>query len=266
MFMDIYDQLPSGIGGTVISDQEVFIGYTAYTAIQDWYSGYQMQTYEDPGYACNGTCLAYVPSPGIVGHDCEQERVEIDMATAAEDGTFVFAINFTRYDDTDGLPTLQMTTQGLSAVNENCVGTLVTNTCKMHAGTVDYPVLIDYINVVTNKNLSRRFIGEPYSYPGDLSTAPYGTPAGPLGALKWFGDAYFFPTLQCATIAVQGHTQQIRRVLQLSSTLTLMEATMCKTSIVLSYGEIQLKISYRLSVRCSSGHRFMPDWMPMTIH
>jgi hypothetical protein len=191
MLMDIYRQLPDGIGGTVLSSEEISMAGEFHSAIQDWYNRVEIQTYPDAGYYCNGSCQGYVPSPGIVGPRCDQRLEAIDIASAAENNSFVFAINFTRYDDTDGLPTLEMTTQGLTKVNDNCIGTLVINTCKMQAATVNYPVTINQINVTTNNNLTVELLGDPYASPGDLSTAPYASPAGPLGALKWFGDAYF---------------------------------------------------------------------------
>jgi len=87
----------------------------------------------------------------------------------------------------------------LEAVSESCVGTLLTTTCKLHSGTVAYPLIIQGINVTSNlDNYYPVQIDDAYASPGDLSTAPFGSPAGPLGALQWFNDEYY---LSNATLA-----------------------------------------------------------------
>lgn len=203
-----YQRFPVGLAGVVgpgYDDASVPSIGLFLQAIQDWYTSAELDTYEDPGYACNGTCQGYVPSPGLYIDDitCDQKNTSVNIRDIATNGDFVFFINFTRYDDDNGIPVLQMITKGLTDVSETCSGTIVTNNCAFKAATVNYPLTVNGSILTRTKDAFVEPIGDPYVDLGDLSTAALGSPAGPLGALQWFGEAYF---LANATISYNGTT------------------------------------------------------------
>ncbi|KAE9377674.1 hypothetical protein N431DRAFT_554030 [Stipitochalara longipes BDJ] len=193
MFMDIFQQLPDGVSGTVdtVTEEDIILGTVFQEAIQDWFNQVGMQTYVDSGYACNGTCKANITSPGITGH-CDTRNETFTMLSAAQNGTLVFGINFTRYDDASGMPTLEMNTRSVSNVDQTCMATLTHHTCKLYSAEILYPVIIEGINVTRDPDVWIDFdYSQPYTSLGDLASAPYNSPAGPLGGLAWFGETYF---------------------------------------------------------------------------
>jgi hypothetical protein len=188
--IDLVEEFPLEAGATVGSGGEPNLNYPFLSAIQDWYSGDLMATWDQEGYSCNGTCKGYVSATGIVGNDCDQTKEPVNVLDAAYD-SFVFSINFTHYGSETVTPTLEMTVKGLVEVDESCIGTLITNVCKMHVGKVNFPLVIKGDNITFDTDRSRQFLSEPLVYPGDMSTAKPGELTGPLGALFWFGNIYF---------------------------------------------------------------------------
>ncbi|EPE35662.1 hypothetical protein GLAREA_11362 [Glarea lozoyensis ATCC 20868] len=149
-----------------------------------------MATWEIESQYCNGTCKGYVPTIGIMGEECTQTRDPMDVQKAADRGDFVFAINFTAYEQ-GGVPTLELAVKGLTEVDRNCMGVFVTNTCKIHVGLVGYPVVIEGTNMTFDTDRDRLYLSQPMTFEGDLMSAAPGSNAGPLGALRWFGNSYF---------------------------------------------------------------------------
>jgi hypothetical protein len=197
MSLDIYSQLPTGYAGTVgDTPGGLPLLSTAFLSdIQYWYSQSGITTWDFSPYFCNGTCAGSVLTAGLQGADggCNMTKQPLDLRAAADDGTEVFSINFSRYDDQENIPTLEMTFQYITNVTSECSATLVTEVCRLQAATVTYPIIIqnDIVNINTSIYDVLRF-GEPYADPGDLSTAPEGSPAGPLSALQWFGTEYYW--------------------------------------------------------------------------
>jgi hypothetical protein len=188
--IDISKDFAEGLGGTIGDGGATIIGLNFLTAIQRWYSHIDMLMLDIPSQSCNGTCKGYVPTIGIMGQDCTQTRNPMDLQKAYDDGDFVFAINFTTYEE-GGVPTLELEVKGLGEVDTSCIGTFVTNTCKIHVGLVGYPIVIEGTNLTFDTDYERLYLSQPMIFDGDLSTAALGSPAGPLGALRWFGEAYF---------------------------------------------------------------------------
>jgi len=190
LMIDMLEEFPLEAGAIVGSGGEPNLNYPFLSAIQDWYSGDLMATWDQEGYSCNGTCKGYVSATGIVGNACEQNKEMVNVLEAAYD-SFVFSINFTHYGNESVTPTLEMTIKGLTEVSESCVGTLITNVCKIHVGKVNFPVIVKGDNITFDTDRARQFLSEPISYPGDMSSAKPGDMTGPLGALFWFGNIYF---------------------------------------------------------------------------
>lgn len=182
---------PIDAGGQISDDGRPAINPSFMSAIQGWYRGDNIATWDEEGYVCNGTCTGYVAATGIMGDDCTQTREPVDILDAAKKNAYIFSINFTQYDNNKGLPTLEMTVKGLTEVNDSCVGIFVTNTCKMHVGTVNFPLVVQKENISFSNTLNRQYMSEPVAYPGDTAAAKPGDSIGPLSALYWFGGTYF---------------------------------------------------------------------------
>lgn len=191
LLIEMAKNFPPEAGGTIGSDGEPSINTNFLSAIQDWHSNNNMATNDEEGYTCNGTCNGYVAATGIMGDECAQTREQVDVLDAAKNHSYVFSVNFTHYEDVNGLATLEMTVKGLTEANDSCAGVLVTNTCKMHAGLVNFPLLIEQDNITFNSDISREFLSDPVNYAGDMPGAKLGDSIGPLGSLYWFGQTYF---------------------------------------------------------------------------
>jgi hypothetical protein len=99
--------LPDGFTGVV--DYTVNDNISAYwdfsQLLQEWYSGnppYQ------PAFLCNDTCVGFVPSAGI-SYSCTRTTSFIDLPTSAIAGVNGFSTNFSRYEDANSIPILEMT-------------------------------------------------------------------------------------------------------------------------------------------------------------
>jgi hypothetical protein len=197
MNLDIYSRLPSGYAGTVGNTPggNPVLNWAFLSDIQYWYSSLPLTTWDSPGYFCNGTCVGEVLSAGLQAADggCDTTKQPLDLKAAATNGTQVFSVNFSRYDDLENIPTLEMVFQYITNVTNECSATLVTTVCKVQAATVIYPIFIqnDTVSIDSDINDILPF-GQPYADPGDLLNAPEGSPAGPLSGLQWFGNTYFW--------------------------------------------------------------------------
>ena len=197
MSLDIFSQIPSGYSGTVgnLPGTDPTISWPFLYDIQTWYSGEVLNTWPFPPYSCNGTCLGSVQIAGLNGIDggCSTTKQPLDLKAASAEGTQVFSINFTRYDDLENIPTLEIIVRYITNVNTACSATFVTKVCRLQLSSVRYPVLIQNSTIYpyTSQN-DIYYNGDPYADPGDLSTALPGSPCGPLSALQWFGNAYYW--------------------------------------------------------------------------
>jgi len=192
--MNLPNQLPDGFAGihfngmpgnTLLSPG--FLG-----AMQDWYEGKTIYTLNDFDFACEGICEANFTGPGIIHDTCSTTSATLNMpALDASGDTLGFSTTFYRFEDTTGTTTLRIESQYISAVDSSCQATMITETCDLYPSTVVYPIIYTNDTLVINPNITVfEADNGQYSTPGDLSTAPFETPAGLLSGLHWFAEAY----------------------------------------------------------------------------
>lgn len=192
LFINMAKDFPIDAGGTIADNGEPGINPTMLAAMQDWYRRDNIATWHEMGYVCNGTCTGSVDATGIIVEKdgYSQTREPMDILDAARNHSYIFSINFTRYENEKGLPTLEMAIKGLTEVNDSCMGIFVTNIYKMHVGTVNFPLVVQQENISFSDELPHA-LSDPVVYSGDTSAAKPGDPMGPLGALYSFGQTYF---------------------------------------------------------------------------
>jgi hypothetical protein len=184
--------LPDGYAGTVDYTSHANTTVNGYFAavIQNWWNGVNPTTLDQPGYACNDSCTGWVLSAGL-GYSCSSTQETVDLPiVAAVPNFYGFSTNFTRYDNDNSIPTLEVTVSFIQSVTEFCAATLVTNVCQIQSGTVNFPVEIQNTTISPNELIFNITNFVPYTSIGDMSTAKQGDPAGPLAALEWFGFQY----------------------------------------------------------------------------
>ena len=107
-------------------------------------------------------------------------------------GSIIFAINTTMSKDSAGAPFLLLTTLYSSAVDDTCTATLTIDSCQIQTGIVEYPVVIQNSTVTLDSTkLNNVTVLSAYVFPGDLPSAPPGTPTGTLIGLNDFYGYYF---------------------------------------------------------------------------
>jgi len=199
MFIDLLRQVPDGYGGTVSygSDANITLDPTGFLSdVQLWYQNSDLSTLNLSGYACNGWCEASVPVAGL-SWNCNSQQETLSLETASKTGQPIFDIDFSRYDDPFGVPTLELKVVYASAIDEYCNGVLNKFTCQLQAALVEYPIYIQnqtiYVQNQPGQDVSSWWgnWGSPYRSPGDMANAPEGTAAGPLASLGWLGFAYY---------------------------------------------------------------------------
>ena len=190
MFLDLSQTIPDVFAGTVTYGKPGNTTTEPYflAAIQQWYTQDPMYTWNDPGYFCNGTCEGNVTSVGL-NFTCDSTTEYLDISSPENNGAFLFAINFSRYEDRFKTPTLGLTVRYASAINDSCVATINVDTCAIHTAMISLPILIQNDTVALNPNKSATFVS-PYTSSGDSPSAPEGSLAGPLAGLDWFGSNY----------------------------------------------------------------------------
>jgi hypothetical protein len=196
MLMDLLPMIPDGYGGTVnynfLGNLSLNLYGTSFLSdIQEYYNGSTLGTPNQTGYLCDNYCQATVPVAGLAA-SCDSHQEPLNLETAAANHTHIFDIDFSRYNDPFGYPTLELAVVYASEIDEYCNGVLNTVTCQLRASLVNYPITIQNGTIDIN---SQRYnvspSGTPYSSPGDAANAPEGTSAGPLTSLAFLGLEYY---------------------------------------------------------------------------
>jgi hypothetical protein len=191
MFLDIPTQIQNGFSGMVQSAApgQTVINSGFLSAIQDWYVGNTIYTWDDPGYYCNGTCEGYVPSPGITV-ECFSRSEIVNFQDSNNNGALMFSVNFTRLANASNIPILGMEILFTTTVDSGCNANITIETCNITTAIVKVPVTIQNDTVAINWTKPALF-DSPYASPADLPTAADGLPAGPLAGLDWLATYYF---------------------------------------------------------------------------
>jgi hypothetical protein len=193
MKMLLPDQVMDGFTGIVdpTSSGGIDVNPEFLQAIDDTARNISVTTLDEPGYACNGTCYAWVTGAGLWANCTSGEKpIDLTSSDCYQTGAPVFDINFSQYDDDNNIPTLSTSVYYLSSVNDFCQGTIVTEECSVQAAVVKYPIIIEGNTVEIHRNATQELVQILHST-GDSSSAPEGGDAGPLRALAWFATQYY---------------------------------------------------------------------------
>ncbi|KAE9376664.1 hypothetical protein N431DRAFT_529843 [Stipitochalara longipes BDJ] len=194
--MQIYlpKQLPTGFVGVAWdSDSPSLPGNTLLTpgfllAIQDYWMGAPILTLPDEGFFCDGTCRGTVEGAGI-SQSCSSSTATVDITEIDTSGFLGFGTSFLRYEGTDGVTYLQVTSQYISAVDNTCTATYVKEICDIRLGVNTYPLLYKNQTYTLDTPIAETVVAE-YITTDDRPNAPFESPAGLLSGLHWFADTY----------------------------------------------------------------------------
>ncbi|KUJ21170.1 uncharacterized protein LY89DRAFT_577497 [Mollisia scopiformis] len=160
--------------------------------VQKWFGGNNTQAINQPGFVCDGTCIGSVPSAGM-SYTCSNITTSIPLKQQTLNSSFYgFNTTYVRSLDENQNPIMLLTVNYIDGVDENCNANLITKTCNISAGTVDFPIKMANASILTNeKSLPiQNFV--PHPYEGDSPDTLNGDSTGPLGGLVWFGINFFW--------------------------------------------------------------------------
>jgi hypothetical protein len=136
--MYLPDQVMDGFTGTVdpTSSGGIDTSPEFLQVIDNTARNISVTTLDEPGFACNGTCYAWVTGAGLWAN-CTSGEQPVDLASSDyyQTGAPVFGINFSQYDG-NNIPTLGTSVYYLSSVNDFCQGTIMTEECSVQAAIV----------------------------------------------------------------------------------------------------------------------------------
>jgi hypothetical protein len=103
--------------------------------------------------------------------------------------TTLFSINFTRFDDSAGVPTLSMMVLFVSSVDSVCNATVDTETCYVHSAVVSDDLVMQNDSITVNLDSMPVVLWTDASR-GDSTSARQSEAAGVLAGLEWLGYTY----------------------------------------------------------------------------
>ncbi|RDW58871.1 hypothetical protein BP6252_13347 [Coleophoma cylindrospora] len=188
MYLAIPKTIPDGWTGQVdhAAPASLWASSAMGLALQDWYSNKTIQN-PYPKF-CQGTCKGTVAGAGI-SVLCSHTQKYLDLSSPENANLTLFSINFTRFDDSTGTPTLLMMVIFTSNVDGSCNATINIETCNIHSAIVSYDVVVqndtmtvdlDSMPMALSLNKSR----------GDSVSARQDSAAGVLAGLEWMGYYY----------------------------------------------------------------------------
>ena len=182
-------QLPSNItegwaGQIDNTSPATLLGTSALdSTLQDWYLNRSLIS-----DSCGGVCDGPVQAAGI-DVNCSSSEQSLDLTAPQNVNTTLFSLSFRRIEDSNGEPVLIMNHKFMSAVDDQCKGTIGIETCSIRTATVAYDLHQDKNKILLANNYSYPRPLSIKSFPGDLP-GPDDTPAGALAALEYFGFYY----------------------------------------------------------------------------
>ena len=157
-------------------------------SVQEWYNNTNILTRNVTGYECLGTCEGSLTVPGL-DWNCTTGSAELDFSNTANQGDFMFSVNFTRTENSNGDAVLGLDVIYSSSVDNDCIATMVIEHCDIGLALVQQDIRIQNGSISLADNPSQLL--SRYSSPLDAINAPSGTQAGPLSMLNWLGVFYF---------------------------------------------------------------------------
>ncbi|KIV83108.1 hypothetical protein PV11_05162 [Exophiala sideris] len=102
----------------------------------------------------------------------------------------MFSINFTRYENDFDQTVLGLDVVYSSAVDDQCVATMMVQHCDISAALVERTIQIQNQTITLSKEGGQQVLARWYSA-YDATDLASGQPAGPLSLLHWLGVYYF---------------------------------------------------------------------------
>ena len=203
MMKDPLDQQYGVVQNSVQSNTLLFVNFVG--SVQNWYRKIPISTSTSPGYYCNGTCEGVVVSPGIESN-CSSTKTNIDLASTGSSETLLFAINFTRFQDSFDRTVLGLEVTYSAKIDAFCHATIYYEQCNISTAMVERPIRIDNQTLSFDPDKPSRLLSRFYS-PFDSIYASNSSAAGPLDALYWLGEFYFLSSfsLDPQELAVLAH-------------------------------------------------------------
>jgi hypothetical protein len=166
-------------------------------------SGNNITTSLDDGFYCkgNGICSGNVYGAGF-NYACTQDNRTMDLRPRNENET-VFKIDFDLVTDF-GPPMLHILIDHVSTVDDDCTGTITTDSCYLIPATVRYPIRIvdTTINLDFDAHLADTFIVRNYTSEADIPPKKGEDLSRPTGPLKGTLD---FLRIMFASEAILSH-------------------------------------------------------------
>ncbi|KAH8699031.1 hypothetical protein BGW36DRAFT_358540 [Talaromyces proteolyticus] len=186
--MNIKQQIPDGWFGWVLnaSSHQIIGSRNGMGIMRDWWTNTTITIPSNGNVPpCVGSCQGRVKGSGM-DYTCVSTTTNLDFMAPSSNGKPIFAIDITLSSNATGAPILLVGTVHPSAIDDNCIGTLIYNNCTVEAAIVDYPVTIQNSTVLLNNDLlSPPNVVEKYISEGDLSTAK---PWQGIGVLQGLND------------------------------------------------------------------------------
>ncbi|KAJ8105968.1 hypothetical protein OPT61_g9852 [Boeremia exigua] len=184
--LDILPEIPNGLASLTFSGAGARLDFTA-AAVQ-WYRNDVIHTKDQVGYTCDGICQGKVLAPGIVA-TCTNQTSSMDLSKASTDERWFFRVNQTYERTADNFMVHVLRSTYTPEVDSKCMSTVITETCVIEIGQVEYNVEVKGTQVKVLPRASSEWVSNNIS-----RTAPHDTKSterpGPLWALGYM-STYF---------------------------------------------------------------------------
>ena len=184
--LDILPEIPKGLASLSYTGTGARMDFSA-AAVQ-WYRKDPIHTKDQEGYKCVGTCRGSVLAPGIVA-TCTNKTTAMDLATTSTSDRWFFEVNQTYSRTADDYIVHVLRSTYALETSKNCTSTVITETCVIEIGQVNYNIEVKGTQVTVLPRTSSEWISNNIS-----RTEPHDTPTlerpGPLWALGYMAT-YF---------------------------------------------------------------------------
>lgn len=153
---------------------------------QDWQAKVSIDL-NDPNLFCDGFCAGNASGAGLTAN-CVSSSQFLDLSAPENENVVVFGIDFSRFNDKDDVPTLNLTVKFTPNVASSCNATIVTESCTIQSAisvyslTANYTFIQDLLDIPTVLSLSKSPADSVFTKPGKA--------AGLLTGLEWIGYYY----------------------------------------------------------------------------
>lgn len=186
LMLDILPEIPKGLASLSYSGSGARMDFTA-AAVQ-WYRGDPIYTKDQEGYRCDGTCRGTVVAPGIVA-TCTNETTTMDLSETSTEERWFFQVNQTYQRTPENYMVHVLRSTYSPETSQNCTATIITETCVIEIGQVDYNIEIEGTQVTVLPRVPSEWTSTNISH-----TPPHDAPTterpGPLWALGYMAT-YF---------------------------------------------------------------------------